>query len=93
MEFDSTPVKTLEKHYEIAKKEGLEYVYIGNVPGHPFEHTYCPECNSIAVKRFGFDIQEWNLDEKNRCIICQHQLPIVGTLSKNYKQERFQFVI
>ena len=93
MEFDSTPVKTLEKHYEIAKKEGLEYVYIGNVPGHPFEHTYCPECNSIAVKRFGFDIQEWNLDEKNRCIKCQHQLPIIGTLSKNYKQQRFQFVI
>ncbi len=92
MEFDSTPTKTLEKHHEIAKKEGLEYAYIGNVPGHPLEHTYCPECKGIAVKRYGFDIQEWNLNEKNQCKKCLRQLPIVGPLSKNYKQQRFQFV-
>jgi len=92
MDFDSTPVKTLEKHYEIAKKEGLKYSYIGNVPGHPMEHTYCPECNSIAIKRYGFSIEEWNLDENNKCKICGYQLPIIGSLSENYKQERFQFV-
>ena len=92
MDFDSTPVKTLEKHYEIAKKEGLKYSYIGNVPGHPMEHTYCPECNSIAIKRYGFSIEEWNLDENNKCKICGYQLPIIGGLSENYKQERFQFV-
>jgi pyruvate formate lyase activating enzyme len=25
-------------------EEGLKHVYIGNVPGHPLEHTYCPNC-------------------------------------------------
>jgi len=39
-----TPVETLEKAREIAQEVGLHYVYIGNVPGNPAEHTYCPEC-------------------------------------------------
>lgn len=92
MEFPSTPVKTLEKHYEVAKKEGLQYVYLGNVPGHPYEHTYCPECKNIAVGRYGFDITSWNLDEHNKCKFCGKQIPIVGPLDKKYKQNRFQFV-
>ena len=93
MEYPATPVKTLEKHYEIAKSEGLEYVYLGNVPGHPWEHTYCAGCNEIVVKRFGFDIQEWHLDKNNKCKFCGNQIPITGSLAKDYKQERFQFVV
>jgi len=92
MEFESTPIKTLEKHYEIAKKEGLEYVYLGNVPGHPLEHTYCSQCNNIVVKRYGFDIQGWNMDENNNCKFCGNKIPITGKLAENYKRNRFQFV-
>ena len=92
MEYEPTPIKTLEKHYEIAKKEGLKYVYLGNVPGHPWEHTYCSECNNIVVKRYGFDIQGWNMDENNKCKFCGNQIPIIGPLHKDYKQNRFQFV-
>lgn len=92
MDYEPTPVKTLEKHYQIAKEEGLKYVYLGNVPGHPFEHTYCSECNKIVVKRFGFDIHEWNMDKHNKCKFCGNQIPIIGPLHKNYKQNRFQFV-
>ena len=92
MDFESTPIKTLEKHYEIAKKEGLEYVYLGNVPGHPLEHTYCSQCNNIVVKRYGFDIQGWNMDENNNCKFCGNKIPITGKLAENYKRNRFQFV-
>lgn len=92
MDYESTPVKTLEKHYQIAKEEGLKYVYLGNVPGHPWEHTYCSECNNIVVKRYGFDIQGWNMDKNNKCNFCRNQIPIIGPLDKNYKQNRFQFV-
>jgi pyruvate formate lyase activating enzyme len=92
MEFDSTPVKTLEKHHEIAKKVGLKYAYIGNVTGHPLEHTYCPECNNVVIKRYGFDIEDWNLDAQNRCNFCGNQIPIIGKLSKNYKKNRFHFI-
>jgi pyruvate formate lyase activating enzyme len=92
MEFEPTPVETLEKHYTIAKEEGLSYAYLGNVPGHPLEHTYCSGCDQIAVKRYGFDIVKWNLDQNNKCKICGNQLPITGTLDKKYRQKRFQFV-
>jgi hypothetical protein len=54
MEFGLAPVETLEKHHCIAREEGLKCAYIGNVPGHPLEHTYCPECKNIAIERYGF---------------------------------------
>jgi pyruvate formate lyase activating enzyme len=88
-----TPVKTLEEHCKVARTEGLRYVYVGNVPGHPWEHTYCPECKTVAVERYGFDITGWNLDEKNRCPSCGYQLPIQGQLSASVSEERFLPVI
>lgn len=93
MEFPSTPVRTLEKHWEIAKGEGLNYVYVGNVPGHPLEHTYCPGCGGIAVGRNGFSITAWNLDSANRCKTCGHSIPIVGKLGKHYRDDRYEAVI
>jgi pyruvate formate lyase activating enzyme len=92
MEFEPTPVQTLEKHHEIAKKEGLRYAYVGNVPGHPLEHTYCHECKKIVVRRYNFDILEWNLDEKNQCKYCGCKIPIMGKLNPTYKERRFEFV-
>ncbi len=73
-----TPVETLEKHYEIAKREGLKYVYVGNVPGHKRAHTYCPGCGRVVVGRFGPFITKWSLDRENRCSSCGDQIPITG---------------
>jgi len=84
MEFPETPVATLERLHAVAKSEGLEYVYLGNVWGHPLEHTYCPKCGVVAVRRYGFTIQDWNLDAKNRCRACGHPIPIVGRLAEDY---------
>src|SRR5207237_8552787 len=70
MEFPWTPVETLEKHCAVAKEEGLKYVYIGNVSGHPLENTYCPGCGAVAIKRYGFDITGWYLDKDNKCKKC-----------------------
>ena len=77
--YPPTPVKTLEKLAAAAKEEGLEYVYIGNVWGHPLEDTYCPRCGYRVVDRQGFRIVEWNLTEDNRCPRCGYKLNIVGT--------------
>ena len=93
MEFDSTPVETLERHHRVAKEAGLNYAYVGNVPGHPLEHTYCPGCNGVAIGRFGYDIERWNLDEDNKCVHCGTKIAVVGSLSKNYKKSRFHFAI
>jgi pyruvate formate lyase activating enzyme len=93
MNLPPTPVKTLEKHHAIAKEVGLNYVYLGNVPGHPLEHTYCPECKAIVVERLGFDITGWHLDNQNRCSNCGNEIPIVGQLSKSINEERFVPII
>ncbi len=77
-EYPPTPVPTLEKAAKVALEEGLKYVYIGNVPGHKLEHTYCPECKTVLVKRFGFDILEWNLTENMTCPKCGYRVNIKG---------------
>jgi pyruvate formate lyase activating enzyme len=52
----STPVENLENCRNIAMEEGLHYAYMGNVPGHKGENTYCPECETVLIKRTGFYI-------------------------------------
>jgi pyruvate formate lyase activating enzyme len=56
-----TPVSTLERAAEEGKKAGLKYVYVGNVPGHPAENTYCPNCNILLIGRYGLDVTKINL--------------------------------
>lgn len=92
MEFPLTPIETLEKHCDVARNEGLKYVYIGNVPGHKLEHTYCPECGIIAIQRDGFDIISWNLDKKNRCRNCSNPISIIGKPKKIGMRNRFQII-
>jgi pyruvate formate lyase activating enzyme len=93
MDIPVTPVETLERHYDAAKKEGLRYVYIGNVPGHPAENTYCPGCGGVLVERSGYNIGAYELDAAGRCRACGYQTPIVGPLSKSASEFRFVPVI
>lgn len=60
---------------------------------HPYESTYCSECKKIVVRRYSFDILEWNLDEQNKCKFCGNRIPITGSLDKGYKEKRLEFVI
>ncbi len=85
----STPVETLERHYEIAKKAGLKYVYIGNVPGHEYEDTYCAGCGYRLIDRDSYDIVSWNLTADNRCPKCGEKVPIRGGLEPGHKELRF----
>ena len=47
----ATPIKTLEKAVALGKREGLQFVYAGNVPGHPGRDTLCPACGRKAIER------------------------------------------
>jgi len=69
-----TPISTLESFYEIAKKNGLRYVYIGNVPGHRYNSTFCPSCNRTVVARTNFDVLEMNV-VNGRCKFCNFPIP------------------
>lgn len=68
-----TPIEKLEEACNIAKKAGLKYVYIGNVPGHPQENTYCPNCGKIAASRTGYRINEINI-VSDKCKFCGYKI-------------------
>jgi len=70
----STPVLTLEKAREVAISSGLEYVYIGNIPGHEAWNTFCPECGRILIKRSGYMLEEMLLQEGS-CVYCGRHIP------------------
>ena len=69
-----TPVRTLEKAREIAMSEGLDYVYIGNVPNNPAEHTYCPSCGTILIRRSGYRVKLEKFD-RGSCQSCGCTVP------------------
>jgi pyruvate formate lyase activating enzyme len=70
----ATPVNTLQKAASIAREEGLQFVYIGNVPGIDDTDTRCPQCNEILVDRSGYQISSVHI-ENGRCIHCGRAIP------------------
>ena len=64
-----TPVETLEKARDLARAQGLRYAYVGNVPGHPGNSTYCPKCGKAVIERSHFFVSANRL-EKGRCPFC-----------------------
>ncbi|MGC1461519.1 MAG: AmmeMemoRadiSam system radical SAM enzyme [Terracidiphilus sp.] len=71
-----TPVSTLERAKAVADAEGLHFVYIGNVPGHPAQNTFCPQCRKIVVERAGFTANRLLIREDGTCPYCRN--PISG---------------
>ena len=69
-----TPLKTLDNAYEIARQEGINHPYVGNVPQHKGENTYCPECGTEVISRQGFFIRNNKLKD-GQCPECGHAVP------------------
>jgi pyruvate formate lyase activating enzyme len=70
----STPVATLERCRDTAMGEGLKFVYLGNVPGHPGESTYCPGCGEMLIQRLGMAVVRNRLDS-GACPDCGRSIP------------------
>jgi pyruvate formate lyase activating enzyme len=70
---EPTPIKTLERAHKIALGQGLQYVYVGNVPSHRGESTYCAKCGKALIERTGYQINFI----KETCS-CGHRLALAG---------------
>lgn len=70
----STPIETLERAREIALEAGLKYVYIGNVPGHAANSTYCPKCGRRLIHRIHCTVLK-NDAVGGRCKFCGERIP------------------
>ncbi len=73
-----TPLSTLEKAKSIALKEGLRYVYLGNVMVKEYMNTYCHNCGFLVIERDVFSVVNYFLEEGNLCPKCKAKIPIVG---------------
>ncbi len=66
-----TSAEKLFQTYEIGKKEGLKFVYVGNIVDDKRSATYCPKCKQTLISRHGYYVQVKNLDlKKGRCAKC-----------------------
>ncbi|MCL0078928.1 AmmeMemoRadiSam system radical SAM enzyme [Dehalococcoidia bacterium] len=51
-----TPIETLEEAHRIAREVGLNFVTIGNVPGHRYNSTFCPCTGKRLIYRIHFTV-------------------------------------
>ena len=70
-----TPIKTLKRAYEIGKKVGLKYVYVGNTSDLNLENTICPNCGALCVERNGYSVNSY--DKEGKCPQCNTFLNII----------------
>lgn len=64
-----TPASILKKARNIGMDKGLKYVYTGNLPIDEGENTYCYNCKSLLIERYGFSINKNNIKD-NKCVNC-----------------------
>ncbi|MFA7160283.1 MAG: radical SAM protein, partial [Kiritimatiellia bacterium] len=69
-----TPLETLQRARRLAMEAGLKFVYIGNVPGEEGQHTVCPACKSVLIRRYQYSILENNI-AGGLCKSCKAKIP------------------
>jgi pyruvate formate lyase activating enzyme len=69
-----TPVESLRQARDIGRKEGLLFVYEGNIPGEGGENTYCPGCGTEIISRYGMSTRARKMTG-GHCAQCQQPIP------------------
>ena len=77
MNLPPTPIATLEKAMRIGKEAGLQFVYVGNVPTHTGENTYCPNCGQLDIERVGYRTRVLGV-KAGKCTRCGTDLNMRG---------------
>lgn len=70
-----TPASTLSRARDIAIKNGLRYVYTGNVHDSIGSSTYCHGCGARVIERDWYELGEWQLSDSGACSNCGTQIP------------------
>lgn len=74
---ENTTPEMLVRAAEIGRKNGLRYVYAGNLPGQvgDLEHTKCHHCRAVLVERYGYFVQNYRLTPEGTCPDCGTVIP------------------
>jgi AmmeMemoRadiSam system radical SAM enzyme/AmmeMemoRadiSam system protein B/AmmeMemoRadiSam system protein A len=73
LDTERTPAETLLAAYEIATRQGLSYVYVGNIQSPREQTTYCPSCKRPVIRRAGYVIERYDLSG-NQCRHCGERI-------------------
>jgi pyruvate formate lyase activating enzyme len=65
-----TPASTLTHARQIARDNGLRYVYTGNVHDVEGGSTYCHNCGTCVIERDWYVLRDWQLDDNGACRKC-----------------------
>lgn len=68
-----TPPETLFRARDIAVRNGLRYVYVGNVPDGAGHSTACPSCGTLLLERGRMSLRENRLRDGGTCPHCGAQ--------------------
>lgn len=72
-----TPPETLFQAREIGLKEGLEFVYIGNLEVDKEDDTFCPKCKKLVIKRDGYSTKILGVNKEGKCQFCGYKLNVI----------------
>jgi pyruvate formate lyase activating enzyme len=75
MDHPSTPALTLTRSRNIAMRNGLHYVYTGNVHDIKGGSTYCPQCKEMLIERNWYVLGKYAMSGKNKCAKCGCVIP------------------
>ncbi len=70
LEHRATPATILLRARDIALKNGLRYVYVGNVHHEAGDSTYCHSCGERVIGRDWYEITSWALTDDGHCRHC-----------------------
>ncbi len=69
----ATPPETLLRAYDLARRMGIQYVYVGNVDDRTHQSTYCPRCRNLVIERNWYELGTYDLCE-GRCGRCGEEI-------------------
>ena len=74
LDLPPTPDATITRAWEMAKAEGMRFAYVGNIPQHPGNNTYCPHDGKLLVARLGYEVLENHIKD-GKCEYCAKAIP------------------
>jgi pyruvate formate lyase activating enzyme len=69
-----TPAATVIRARDIAVAEGVHYAYVGNLPGHEYESTFCHSCGRMIIERMGYYVAAVRVKD-GKCAYCDATIP------------------
>jgi pyruvate formate lyase activating enzyme len=70
LDIEATPSSTLSRARNIAKANGVQHAYTGNVHDRDGGSTFCTDCDALLIERDWYVLGEYHVTDDGRCERC-----------------------